>query len=342
MTSPRFSVIIPLTQLSYTLIFESLPALAKQTYKKFEVLVLPNIHSQYDLTLLRQYPWLKIIPTGSITRPAEKRNMGAKNAHGEILAFIDDDAYPAKDWLEKANTLLTNKLSAACGPGVLPTQTNHWEKIFDQVLRTWFGSGNYLYRFAKQKARYVDDYPSMNFLVKKDLFLKLGGFNRDYWPGEDSKLCEDIVYKEHEKIFYSPNIVTHHHRRKDLKGYLKQHANYGFHRGAFFAHGDKNSRRLSYLIPTIFVLYVVSLFFFILYSLFNANIYHLISIIYYFPAFIYLFAVSYIFFLALLRTWSIRIAFGSVFVLFLTHIVYGIMFIKGFIKSLNNKNNIYG
>ncbi len=335
-----FSVIIPLRELSYTLIFESLPALDKQKYKKFEVLLLPNLHSQYDLSLLRQYKWLKILPTGKITRPAEKRNMGAKNARGEILAFIDDDAYPQGNWLKQSNLSLTKNVSAVCGPGILPSHTDRWEKIFDQVLRTRFGSGGYIYTFIKQKKRYVDDYPSMNFLVRKAIFLKLGGFNGDYWPGEDSKLCEDIVYKEHGKILYDPEIITYHHRRKDISAYLKQHANYGFHRGAFFAHGDKNSQRISYLMPTFFVIYLIFVSIFLPISKIlqlTSNIQYLV----YFPALFYLFALLYIFFLSLLNTWSLPIVVGSSIVLFLTHFVYGIMFVKGFIKGLKNKKNIY-
>ena len=102
----------------------------------------------------------------------------------------------------------------------------------------------------------------MNFLIKKNVFEELGGFNNEYWPGEDSKLCEDLVYKNEGKIFYHPEVCVYHHRRDNLKGFLKQHANYGYHRGAFFAHGDKNSRRLSYIIPT-FLFYICAPFLFL-------------------------------------------------------------------------------
>jgi cellulose synthase/poly-beta-1,6-N-acetylglucosamine synthase-like glycosyltransferase len=343
MAAPIVSVIIPLKQLSYYLMFETLPALAQQVYKRFEVIILPNETVQYDLSLLRKYRWLRIVPTGKITRPAEKRDMGAKFAKGKIIAFIDDDAYPTPNWLKTALSLFTNSpVAAVCGPGLLPKNTNLWEKVFDEVLKTWVGSGGYSYRFVKQGKRYVDDYPSMNFLILKKIFNKLGGFNSNYWPGEDSKLCEDLVYKCQGKILYHPDIYIYHHRRNNLLGYLRQHANYGFHRGAFLAHGDKNSRRLSYLIPTLFILYLIVLILIQpLSSIFHfqipASIFYLLSS----PLLLYLIAEFYIFFKSIINTKSIIMAAAAPIVMFLTHLIYGIMFVKGFAIGLIKKKKIY-
>ena len=162
MKSPFVSVIIPVKALSQYLLFENFPALKKQIYKNFEVVVLPNKASKEDKSLLKQYSWLRIIPTGKVTRPAEKRDIGVKKSKGEIIAFIDDDACPASDWLQNAVKFFSQKnIVAVCGPGVLPHKTNLWEKVFDEILKTWTGSGEYAYRFIPQKKRYVDDYPSM-------------------------------------------------------------------------------------------------------------------------------------------------------------------------------------
>ena len=336
------SVIIPLLKLSDTLLEESLPALEQQTLKHFEVLVLPNETSDLDKNLMKKYTFLKIIPTKKISRPALKRDIGAKNAKGDILAFIDDDAFPQNGWLKNAVHVFNKKnIAAVCGPGIIPKNTPVWERIFDEVLKTKMGSGGFAYRFVKQPARYVDDYPSMNFLIKKDVFSSVGGFNNDFWPGEDSKLCEDIVYKLGEKIYYDPAVTIYHHRRNNLKEYLYQHGNYGFHRGAFFAHGDKNSRRITYVIPTFFVLY---LFFFIALGLimllrgssFTSHIYIAI-----FPAILYVLLLLLMAFGAFKNTKSLKISFLSAIVLFLTHIRYGVAFIKGFYIGLTKNEKIY-
>lgn len=351
------SVIIPVLEINYYIIFENLPAFEKQSYTDFEVIVLPNQHTQYDVTLLQKYPWLRIIPTGKITRPAEKRDIGVKESKGDVIAFIDDDAYPTPDWLEKASTYfprseeghlrgvlaadVRGKIVALGGPGILPPNANDWEKAFDEVFKTWVGSGGYSYRFIKGKKQFVDDYPSVNFFIRKDVFQEVGGFNSEYWPGEDSKLCEDIVYKLKAKIQYDPNVLVYHHRRTEPSKYFKQHGNYGYHRGAFFAHGDKNSRRLTYLIPTFFVLYLTTLLPFIFqtsYALYVTRY----TFIYFIPFLLYLFFCLYLFLKALINTHSLKIALLAPMILFLTHIRYGTMFVKGFFVGMRNKEKIYG
>ena len=53
--------------------------------------------------------------------PAEKRDIGAKSARGNFLAFIDDDAYPAPEWLTSAVAIFEDdRVGAVGGPAVTP------------------------------------------------------------------------------------------------------------------------------------------------------------------------------------------------------------------------------
>ena len=64
-------------------------------YPDFEIIVLP------DEEWVPLDPSIRVIPTGKV-RPAEKRDRGVHESGGEIVAMIDDDAYPRSDWLSKA------------------------------------------------------------------------------------------------------------------------------------------------------------------------------------------------------------------------------------------------
>ncbi len=322
-----FSIIIPTKNITSSLMLENLPALEKQTFKNFEVILLPNKTDKKPY-LIKKYPWLKIIPTKRITRPSKKRNLGAKYAKGQIIAFIDDDAYPEKNWLKNAAKFFIEKEAVAvCGPGILPKKTNFWEKLFDEILKSFLGSGSYNYRFLPKKEMFVDDAPSMNFFIKKNIFDSLGGFNGNYWPGEDSKLCEDLVYKKGKKIIYSPKLLVYHHRRNGLCNFLRQHGAYGFHRGAFFAQGDQNSKKLFYFIPTFFVFYLLFLLFSKLYHLINLT--SLISL----PLLLYISWGILLSLKSLINTKNIFIFLAFFPILFLNHLIYGIMFFAGILAG---------
>lgn len=336
---PFVSVVIPTQHIGYFLLFETLPALDKQTYKNFEVIVLPDQRDPYDAKLLSMYPWLKIKSTLDVTRPSEKRDMGVAESKGDIIAFLDSDAYPSPDWLQNAVVQFNETgADAITGPGVLPENTLDWEKAFDEVFKNPFGSGGYKYRFYPQDARYVDDYPSMNFIIKKKVFEKLGGFS-DYYPGEDSKLCEALVNDLNGTIYYHPSVLVYHHRRMEFKPYLKQHMKYGNHRGAFFGHGDANSKRLSYLIPSLFLLYLVSIPFVEMYIGRNAYLQSVsilglsLSALYLVPLLGYLWGVFFQIVNSLLNTNSIKIMLMSVFTLVSTHLAYGFAFIQGYLNK---------
>src|SRR4030042_2916816 len=74
-------------------------------YPDFEIIILPDLLNKDCLwqkkASLGEDRSVKIIPTGVIT-PPKKRDMALGYAKGEILAFIDDDAYPKKNWLKNA------------------------------------------------------------------------------------------------------------------------------------------------------------------------------------------------------------------------------------------------
>lgn len=236
---------------------ECLDALERQTYRDFEVIVLPDDKFQ----LKKDYGFtLSVIPTGKV-RPAEKRNAGIKAATGEVVAFIDDDAYPDERWLENAVKYFGEPtICALGGPGVTPPGDGFWAKCGGRVYENIFVSGNYRYRYLGGRVRKdIDDYPSCNLFVRKDVLDQIGGYRTDFWPGEDTLLCEDIVRKAKRRIVYDPWTLVYHHRRPLFAAHLRQLGRYGFHRGYFVKRFPATSFRLSYFVPSAFVCYLLLL-----------------------------------------------------------------------------------
>ena len=255
---PLVSVVVACPRRSWML-DECLAALAIQTYRNFEVIVLPDEMSEQrsDIKAVRAAGCeLRIIPTGKV-RPAEKRNAGIKAAAGEIVAFIDDDAYPDVHWLEYAVRYFGDKtIGAVGGPGITPPNDPFLARLGGRVYDNWLVSGNYRYRYrAGGIRRDVDDYPSCNLFVRKTLIDSFGGYRTDFWPGEDTLLCKDIV-DAGQRIVYDPWVVVNHHRRALLAAHLRQIGRYAFHRGYFVKRYPSNSLHLSYFVPSAFVLYL--------------------------------------------------------------------------------------
>ncbi|MBR4653565.1 MAG: glycosyltransferase [Kiritimatiellae bacterium] len=256
----RVSVVIACPDDSWML-HECLEALAGQTFRDFEVIVLPDDDKSFkDDNSFKDFQGLKVIPTGKV-RPAEKRNIGIAAAAGDVVAFIDDDAYPDRNWLENAIRYFAEPtIGGVGGPGVTPPGDGFLARAGGRVYENFFVSGGYRYRYLGGRVRLdVDDYPSCNLLVRTDLLRRIGGYRTDFWPGEDTLLCEAIVLGEHRRIVYDPWVLVYHHRRPLLLPHLRQLGRYGFHRGYFVKRFPATSCRFSYFVPTLFVLYLLAL-----------------------------------------------------------------------------------
>jgi glycosyltransferase involved in cell wall biosynthesis len=327
------SVVIPVKNINDFLRQETIPALLKQSYGNLEIIIVTDKSSK------EKFPKTKIIPSWPKTGPADKRDLGVFNAKGEIIAFLDDDSYPDKNWLKRALEIFNLKdsqITGVCGPTLTPSHNSLRQKASGYVWSTWLGSGGAgTYRAEISPRREVDDYPSVNFLVRKKDFLSIDGFDSHFWPGEDTKLCHDLVYKLGKKIIYDPKVLVYHHRRSVFKPHLQQISRYAIHRGHFARILPKTSLRLGYLIPSFFVLWLFSgpILFFLLKSfslyLFSTFLYLLWLITIGFYVFLLLITSNKIYF----KEKNIKLALLSMLAIFITHVVYGALFIKGFFSK---------
>lgn len=318
-TEPFVSIVIPVKSIN-SYIEESVVHLKKLAYEHFEVLIFPDEDKSGHV-----WPeFVRIVPTGPIG-PAEKRDLSIKLAKGEILAFIDDDAFPRPDWLINAVHHFTKpEVAAVGGPAVTAASDNIWQKASGAVFESYLGGGGVTYRYLPRTLREVDDFPSVNLFVRKDVFTEVGGFDCAYYPGEDTKLCLEIV-KLGKRIIYDPDVTVWHHRRPLFKAHLKQISNYAMHRGFFVKKHPETSLRVSYFLPTIFITGLVAGLIASFYS-------RIIMVVY--VAVILLYAAI----ASASGLWTAIVKQNAVFLLlvppgiFLTHLVYGAYFLKGLLS----------
>ncbi len=228
---------------------EALAGIARQTYRHFEVILLPDTASGRDWPA-----WCREIPTGKI-RPAEKRNRGIAEARGDIISFLDDDAWPVDDWLEKAVAHFANAdVAGVGGPGETPSNDSFLAQMSGRVYENILVSGSYRHRYRAGAPGETDDWPSCNFFVRTEVVRQLKGFRTEFWPGEDTYLCMELTKTLGKRIVYEPGALVYHHRRELFLPHLRQIGRYGLHRGYFARHFPSTSRRVGYMMPSLFVL----------------------------------------------------------------------------------------
>jgi GT2 family glycosyltransferase len=322
-----FSVIIPTLDIN-NLLIKCLQKLNLQTYKNFEVIL---ISEKKFFINLKKYSFPLRIFSKKIITPGLKKNYAAKLAKGKYLSFIDDDAYPDFNWLLEASKKIkriNNNFFILGGPGILPPNSGLFSEITDLSFRSkFFGKARMRYEkiFKKNLNKNLDDWPSVNMFIKKSLFFNLGGFDKNFWPGEDSKLCNSLL-KKGGKIYYEPNIFVFHYRRASLISHVKQIFRYSFTRGVFYRHGDLNSKKFVYLIPTIFCLFLIITYFLYI------KVFLFILIIFFFV----LLLEQVIFF----KTKYFLLILATPVIILLNILVYGIGFFLSFILQ-NYKTKLY-
>jgi len=218
-----------------------------------EIIVVPDI----PLTTKDPDKRVKFIISGKIG-PGKKRDMGADASTGDILAFIDDDAYPASTWLASAKSIFSDpNVVAVGGPAITALEDGFLQRASGHVFSSPLCTGGYDFRYVPRSQRESDDLPSVNLLVRKKDFQALGGFDTSFWPGEDTKLCLDLVHKLKKRMIYHPEVLVHHHRRNLLIPHLRQVSNYALHRGFFVKKFPETSFRVSYFLPSLFLMWLV-------------------------------------------------------------------------------------
>lgn len=197
---------------------------------------------------------VRLLLTGSAsdTSPAEKRDVALAEAQGDLCAFLDDDAYPADGWLERAvERFADSSVVAVGGPGVTPPGSGWRERVSGAFYESPFGSGGLRFRFTPLgRTRDVDDYPAYNLFVRRDELRAIGGWDSSFYGGEDTKVCLALRRAGH-RIVYDPEVVVYHHRRRVFGPHLRQVANVGRHRGHFVRIFPETSRRPLYFAPAL-------------------------------------------------------------------------------------------
>lgn len=168
--------------------------------------------------------------------PAAARNAGAAAARAGFLAFTDDDCRPEPGWVAALLARHGGEAGRLVGGRVVNLLPDNPYAAASQSLC------DFLYEWWGAEAGEMPFFTSNNMGLSRDRFEALGGFDTSFplAAGED----RDFGLRWRAaggSLAYAPGAVVGHAHALTLKGFLRQHANYG--RGAHHLHRAMDARR---------------------------------------------------------------------------------------------------
>jgi capsular polysaccharide biosynthesis protein/glycosyltransferase involved in cell wall biosynthesis len=179
--------------------------------KKYEVLVVDN-RSHDDTCSIAVQSGCRYFYCYKIST-STARNLGAKEASGDWLAFFDDDCVIPPGWMSAALELIRrDPFLIFCGPADAPSgrpypkwYSGAWESFRPSSLPTILPT--HLYPIE------------CNLLIQRKLYLRVGGMNEGLGPSnkrfgyhEGADMINRLrkQFKDEATVFYHPSIAVAH------------------------------------------------------------------------------------------------------------------------------------
>ena len=258
-------------------------------------------------------------------QPSVQRNTALRAATGELIYFLDDDACPLPQNLQRAVAHFADaSVKMVGGPNLCPAAAPALEQVFALVLTTWLAFGPSRARYwpvGEVRASGEKELILCNLLARRAELLARGGFNEALYPNEENALMDELQ-KRGGKLIYDPQLLVHRRPRPNLKSFCKMLLNYGRGRAEQFRVTPTPGSALNF-VPPLFCVYLLAMF----------PLARGLGEIAFVPLACYALAVL-VQTLALLPIGGVLKSLGALPLIVLTHLLYGLGFWRGLFTKL--------
>jgi len=240
---------------------QCLDSIYHSSFKNFEIIAINNSSQDSTLEILKKNQLSKHFLLKSLKNnmgSATARNLGAQNAKGEILFFIDNDTEIDKNCLKEID-IFFNKSENIGAIQCRLTRPNGEIDSLGHHLSIFGFPYEITELSSKEKQKKILGAKTAGLAVRKSVFNKINGFDEDYLiSAEDTDLSWRIWLSGSILIYLPTAIVIHHEKRST------SNKNRIYYQGSknLINSITKNSDlvRLSYILPlNIFVWILISL-----------------------------------------------------------------------------------
>ena len=204
------------------------------------------------------YPYEILIAEGA--KPSRQRNLAARQCHGDILYFLDDDSRVVPDCLVQcAGALAGPSVAVAGGPSLTPAEDTRLQHLFGLALSSPLGAGAVRNRYRSTGAPRETTERELilcNLAIRRDVFLSAGGLDERLYPNEENELLDRISASGHRMV-HIPSLWVMRSQRSTLSAFVRQMFAYGRGRAQQTLIAGRSS--MASFMPLAFVIYLALL-----------------------------------------------------------------------------------
>ena len=212
------SIVVPVFNGSAT-IAQTVECLLNQSLTPREILIIDDGSTDNTADVLKPFADQILYRFQGNGGPASARNLGAKLASGNFVAFTDSDCLPERDWLRLLVAGFDSEEIAGVGGAV---------KGIDDSLIGQYVDFAKLMEPAENPSGEIEYLITANACFRREALLAAGLFDERFRKpgGEEPAVCRRIRDLGFRFRFAAEAVVLHHHRQT-VGSFLRTLSNYG-------------------------------------------------------------------------------------------------------------------
>ncbi len=206
-----------------TFVARCIEHLLAQTRPPLEIIVVDSSSSDDTERMVRdRFPMVRyeVCPSGR-GATATARNICYRIARGDVIAFIDDDAFAEPEWLERLLPSFGDPTVGGVGGRQIRGQPGETDEGLDAIGKL-LADGTLTANFTADPGTTVavDHLLGANMAIRRSVLDELGGI-RDGYAGtcirEETDLCLRVAHAGY-RLLYDPDAVVEHVAAPYAKG----------------------------------------------------------------------------------------------------------------------------
>jgi len=196
-----------------------LDGVLSQTYPIDEILIIDDCSVDKTAEILKQYP-VRIIRHAKNMGLAAARNSALRNTKSELIASLDSDCRPDKDWLRYLVNAVGSSKTAGIGGRAIESKAsgifNAWRSV--HMKQHW----------GERKKHNPDFLFGSNTLFRRKALLRAGSYREAYRNNYEDVDISYRLKKLGYSLIYEPKALAYHLRDDDIETLLNNFWKWNF------------------------------------------------------------------------------------------------------------------